>query len=176
MTADELLRLRGEGIRGELIRGVFYENTPNGAAHGIAAAKLGYLLGKVVLKQRVGHLMAGSGYILERDPDTVRGADISYISSERMPLKVRVSDYSEIVPDLAVEVVSFNETLREVNDKGRMWFSYGVPLVWIAAPNQRTVHVHPRDSATIVLGENDTLDGGNVLPGFSCRVGEIFDI
>ena len=128
------------------------------------------------MKQRVGHLMVGSGYILERDPDTVRGADISYISSERMPLEVRESGYGEIVPDLAVEVVSFNETMREVNDKGRLWFSYGVPLVWIADPNQRTVYVHPRASATIVLGESDTLDGGDVLPGFSSRVGEIFDI
>ena len=176
MTADDLLRMHGEGIRGELIRGVFYEDSPNGAAHGITAAKLEYLLGRVALKRRMGHLMAGSGYLLERDPDTVRGADISYISSERMPLGVKVPVYSEIVPDLAVEVVSFDETLRDANDKGRMWLSYGVPLVWVVDPEQRTVHIHPLNDATTVLVDKDTLYGGDVLSGFSCRVSEIFDI
>ena len=176
LTADDLLRLDAEGVRGELMRGVFFQDTPNGASHGEAVMNLGYLLGRVVLKQRLGHLMAGSGYILERNPDTVRAADISYISADRIPLGVRIPGYGEIVPDLAVEVVSFDETMREVSDKARMWLSYGVPLAWVVCPNWQRVYVHPWDGATTMLHEDDTLDGGDVLPGFSCAVSDIFDV
>ena len=66
--------------------------------------------------------------------------------------------------------------MREVSDKARMWLSYGVPLAWVVCPNWQRVYVHPWDGATTMLHEDDTLDGGDVLPGFSCAVSDIFDV
>lgn len=176
LTADDLLELHSKGVRGELIRGVLAQTMSTGTRHGKVVMKLGFLLGSVVITQRLGTLVGSdSGVLLERNPDTVREPDIAYFSAERMPLEDDSQSYTEVIPDLVVEIVSPNDSLQSVHEKGRMWPRYGVPLVWIADPNRRTVHVHPHDSATIELGENDTLDGGDVLPGFSCRVSEIFD-
>ena len=175
ITADELLRLRGKDIRGELIGGRFCPTEPNGAAHGEAVMNLGGKLGAFVKARRLGTLAAGSGIWLERGPDTVRKADISFFSTAKVSRATRVPGYAEVAPDLAVEVMSFHETLREISDKARMWISYGVPLVWAVYPDTRSVDVHAPGGATRTLSENDALDGGGVLPGFSCRVDDIFE-
>jgi Uma2 family endonuclease len=79
-------------------------------------------------------------------------------------------------PDLAVEVFSPNDSPREVNDKARMWISFGVPLVWVVNPDTRSVDAHRPNLTLLTLTEDDTLDGGNVLPGFTCPVRDLFDL
>ena len=175
ITADELLRLRGKDIRGELIGGRFCPTEPNGMKHGLAAAAIGFEVGRFVKARRLGSVAISSGVWLERDPDTVRKADIEFFSAAKIPNGTLVEGYPEIAPDLVIEVMSFHETLREISDKARMWISYGVPLVWAVYPDTRSVDVHTPGGATRTLSENDALDGGNVLPGFSCRVGDIFE-
>ena len=177
LTAEDLLRLDSKGVKGELIRGEFYETMSAGLKHGEVVMKLGFLMGSVVIPGRLGRL-AGSdaGVILERDPDTVREPDIAFISAARLPLTERVTSYYEIIPDIVVEVKSPSDSRREVNDKARMWRSYGVPLVWAAYPETRTIDVHRADGSITTLRENDVLDGGEILPGFSVPVREIFDL
>ena len=92
-----------------------------------------------------------------------------------MPLGVRVTGYSETVPDLVVEVVSPSDGLREVNDKALMWLSYGVRLVWVVDPDTRSVDVYRASRVASTLTESDTLDGLDTLPGFTCTVGDVFD-
>ena len=113
---------------------------------------------------------------LERNPDTVREPDIAYISAEKLPLDVRATTYYEVVPDLVVEVASQSDTLQSINDKARMWLSYGVRMVWVAFPNSRSVDVYESEDRVFTLGEGDMLDGGDVLPGFSCAVRDVFDV
>ena len=122
--------------------------------------------------------LAGSdaGVWLERDPDTVREPDLAFISSQKLPLNVRNPGYYEVVPDLVVEVASPSDSRREVNDKAQMWLRNGVRLTWVVHPDTRTIDVHPEDGSVSTLTENDTLDGGEVLPGFTCPVSEIFDL
>ncbi len=177
LTAADLLRLSSEGVRGELVRGVLHETMSAGVNHGKIVVKLVILLGAFIMPRRMGTLMASdTGIWLERDPDTVREADIAYISAERMPLNADIPGYSEIVPDLVVEVASPNDSLREVREKALMWLSHGARLVWTAHPNTRAVDVYRANGARATLSEGDTLDGDDVLPGFTCAVSDVFAV
>ncbi len=176
LTANDLLRLYSEGVRGELIRGELCQTMPTGQEHGEIVVNITILLGTFVKSRKLGRLTASdAGVWLERDPDTVREPDIAYFSAEKMPLGTRVTGYSETVPDLVVEVVSPNNSLREVNDKALMWLSYGVRLVWVVNPDTRSVDVHRAGRVASTLSESDTLDGLDALPGFTCVVSDVFD-
>lgn len=176
LTVAELSVLDSQGVRGELIRGVLTEMTPAGQEHGEIVTNLVAALFNFVKPRRLGRLTASdAGVWLERDPDTVREPDIAYFSAERMPPGVRVTGYSEISPDLVVEVASPGDSRREVRDKARMWLSHGVRLVWVVDPDNRTVDVHRPGNPVVALAAGDALDGMDVLPGFSCPVSTVFD-
>ena len=176
LTADDLLRLYGEGVRGELIRGVLHETMPTGLEHGEIAVNLSAELRNFVKPRRLGRLVTSDvGVWLERDPDTVREPDIAYFSAEKLSPSVRFTGYAEVPPDLVVEIVSPSDSPREVNDKAWMWLSYGVRLVWVVQPDTRTVDVYRPGRAVVTLDEHETLDGMDVLPGFTCAVREVFD-
>ena len=176
LTADDLLRLYSEGVRGELIRGVLCETMPTGQEHGEIVVNLAVMLGAFVKPRKLGRLTASdSGVWLEREPDTVREPDIAYFSAEKIPLGVRVTGYAEAVPDLVVEVASPSDSLREVNDKALMWLGYGVRMVWVVNPHTRAVDVYREGRAASTLTENDALDGLDALPGFTCAVRDVFD-
>ena len=176
LTAADLLRLYSKGIRGELIRGELRETMSAGVNHGKIVINLGSELRYFVKPRRLGSLMGSdTGIILERNPDTVREPDIAFISAAKMPLGMDVPGYSEVVPDLVVEIASPNDSRREVDDKVQMWLSYGVRLVWAIYPATRTVESHPQRGAPTLLTALDTLDGGEVLPGFTCKLSDIFD-
>ncbi len=175
MTADDLLRLYGQGVRGELIRGVLCKSMPTGHEHGAIVANLVILLGNFIKPGKLGSLTASdSGVWLEHDPDTVREPDIAYFSAQKIPLDERVTGYAEVVPDLVVEIASPGDTRREVNDKALMWLSYGVRLVWVVHPDTRSVDAHRPQSGASTLTQNDTLQGFDVLPGFTCNVSDLF--
>ena len=177
LTADDLLRLHGAGVRGELIRGEFCELMSAGREHGQLVMKLGWIIQNFTIPRRLGRVYGSdSGVLLERDPDTVREPDIGFISAERDRGNDRVTGYDEQVPDLAVEIASPSDSRREIHDKALMWKRYGARIVWAVYPDTRTVDVYDEDGFAATLGENDELDGGTVLPGFSCEVGEIFDV
>ena len=175
LTADDLLRLYGDGVRGELIRGVLCETMPTGQEHGEIVVSLSAALWNFVNPRRLGRLTASdSGVWLERDPDTVREPDIAFFSAAKAPSGTRVTGYSEVAPDLVVEVASPSDSRREVNDKAHMWLSHGVSIVWVVHPETRTVDVHRSDAAVSTLVEEDALDGMDVLPGFEYSVSAVF--
>ncbi len=175
LTADELLRLSSQGVRGELIRGVLSETMPTGREHGQIVTNLVILLGNFIKPRRLGILTASdSGVWLERDPDTVREPDIAYFSAETSPLNERVTGYAEVAPDLVVEIASPGDSRRELNDKALMWLSFGTRLVWVVHPATRTVDAHRTNHPVVTLSGDKTMDGLDVLPGFTCPVGEIF--
>ena len=175
LTAADLLRLYSDGVRGELIRGVLCETMPTGIEHGKIVMDLGSALHNFVTPRRLGTLVASdSGVWLERDPDTVREPDIAFFPAEKMPLDARITGYAETAPDLVVEVASPSDSRREVYDKAHMWLSHGVRLVWVVHPETRTVDVHRPDHAVATLGDEEALDGLDVLPGFACEVSAVF--
>lgn len=175
LTAEDLLRLHSKGVRGELIQGVLCESMSTGVEHGQIVMELGRHLGNFVIPHRLGRLIGSdSGIRLERAPDTVREPDIGFISADRLPLGGRITTYSDVVPELVVEVVSPNDDQDNVFNKARMWLSFGVRLVWVVQPETRSVEVHQSGAAVALIGEDGELDGLDVLPGFSCPVASIF--
>ena len=176
LTADDLLRLSGKGVRGELIRGVLCETMPTGREHGQIVTNLVILLGNFIKPRRLGILTASdSGVWLERDPDTVREPDIAFFTAETSPLDERVTGYSEVSPDLVVEIASPGDSRTEVDEKALMWLSFGVRLVWVVHPDTRTIDAHRANRPVTTLRAADALDGLDVLPGFTCKVRDVFD-
>ncbi len=177
LTADDLLRLHSEGVKGELIMGVLHKKVSNGLEHGEIAMNWGILLGSFVKPRRLGRVFrSDTGVQLEHDPDTVREPDVAFISAERMPLDVRERRYAQVVPDLVVEIISPNDRPLPVFDKAQMWLRHGARLVWITDPEARTITALPQSGPARTYTEDDTLDGGDVLPGFTCAVQDIFAV
>ena len=172
MTAEELLRLTGDGQRYELVRGELITMAPAGGDHGYIALNIGGIVREYVRTHGLGRVYAAeTGFRLQRNPDTVRAPDAAFVRAER----VRPSPgYIDGAPDLAVEVVSPNDTYTEVSMKVAEWFSAGALLIWIIDPSGNTVAVHLPDGTSTMLHESDMLDGGAVLPGLSVLVADIF--
>ena len=174
LTADDLLRLYSKGVRGELIRGVLHETMPAGLRHGKIAMRLGGRIDAHVAPAGLGHVFGSdAGVLLERNPDTVREPDVAYVSAERLPLDVEITGYCPVAPDLVVEIKSPSDSEREVDDKATMWLHFGVRMALVIDPEAGTIKVRQSDLPTVVLTMDDTLEGGEVLPGFSCPVREI---
>ena len=174
MTADDLLRLYGKGVRGELIRGVLHETMASGLRHGKIAMLLGAKFVVHVAPTGLGHVFGSdSGVLLETNPDTVREPDIAYVSAERLPLDADIDGYCPVAPDLVVEIKSPSDSERQVDDKATMWLDFGVRMALVINPEARTIRVRQPGLPTVILTMDDTLDGGDVLPGFSCPVREI---
>lgn len=174
MTADDLLRLYSKGVKGELIRGVLHETMAAGVRHGKIAIRLGGRMDAHAEQGRLGHVFGSdAGVLLARNPDTVREPDLAYVSAERLPLDAELDGYCPVPPDLVVEIVSPSDTEREVDDKATMWLSFGVRMALVINPETRTIRVRQPNLPTVTLTTDDTLDCGEVLPGFSCPVREI---
>ena len=175
LTADDLLQLYSEGVRGELIRGVLHETMSVGEEHGWIVTNVITEIGPFIKPRRLGRLIASdAGVWLEREPDTVREPDIAFTRAERLPPGPPSRGYAEVVPDLVVEVVSPRDTAQDAADRAAMWLDHGVQLVWIVHPASRTIDVHQPDAGLMTLTEADQLSGEDILPGFGCPVSAIF--
>lgn len=176
LTAEDLLRLSSQGVKGELIRGVLRETVSVGKIHGRIAMTFGGALVAYVRPRRLGTVIGSdAGVLVQRNPDTVREPDIAYISAERLPLDDQSDGYLEVAPELVVEIVSPSDRGQEVNDKTLMWLNHGVLMVLEVYPAERAIMVHRPGVPPVTLTWDDALDGGDVLPGFNLPLSEIFD-
>jgi len=177
MTADELLRLpTGMGERYELILGVLRVMSHAGSHHGDIVLEIGMRLRVHVRAHRLGATFgAETGFILSRNPDTVRAPDVAFVAATRVPPSGLPEGFFPGTPDLAVEVISPSEAATEVQSKVSEYFAAGSRLVWIVYPNTRQVMVFRSARESVILSTDDTLDGGDLLPGFACRVAELFE-
>lgn len=159
----------------ELIDGVLIETMPSG---GKATAVAGAIVGLLFVYARPGRLgvtLTEPGVIIRRNPDTVRAPDAAFVRQERVPPGGIPDPFLDFTPDLIVEVMSPSNTLPEMQAKVREWLEAGARLVWVVYPARRTVEVIRSLFDRVTLSVEDTLDGGEVLPGFSCRVTELFE-
>ena len=175
LTADDLLKLPDDGLRRyELLDGVLVELPLCGALHGQTAAQLGFVLNSFVKSRDLGQVLAGVGVILRRNPDRVRAPDLCFLVSERIPAEHVPDGYLEIVPDLVVEIVSFNDTAADVQDRIEEWLRAGARLLWVVYPETRSVIAFRSFNSGRLYWETDTLDGDPVLPGFTYPVADLF--
>ena len=176
MTADELLRLPDNGMRQELIDGELHGWPLNGGEHGFVSGRVAGRLGTFIERHPDvgdGLFATGTGFWLTHHPDTVRAPDVAFVNEERLDL-ARVPGYPEMAPDLVVEVVSPNDTASEIQQKVDEWLRAGVQLVWVLYPATRSAMAYRADGTVALLHADDTLRGEPVLPGLSCRVGDLF--
>ena len=174
MTAEELLAMpRGDGRKYELIRGVLVEKVPTGRPHAVVVTLIAIVLGSFVLSRDLGEVHTGEpGYLLEIGPDTVRAPDVAWIASGRVPEGTR--GYPNLAPDLAVEVKSPSNSHPEMRRKAEMWLSFGTRQVWVADPDTTTITVYCPGVEPTELDEDDTIDGGDLLPEFTAPVWSLF--
>lgn len=174
LTAEDLYQLPSD-LRGELVNGVFIEMAPPGPEHAGVTMTIGWLLSSHVRARALGRVMAEAGFVIRRDPDTVRAPDVAFVRAERIPPAGLPRRFWELAPDLVVEVISPSDTPAEVEAKLRDWLEAGARLVWLVYPDNRTVQVVRSLRDRERLDSDALLDGGDVVPGFSCRVAELFE-
>lgn len=174
VTADELLHLPDDGFRYELLRGELRQMSPAGYGHGYFAMRIGARLFDWVERHRLGRAYAAeTGFVLERDPDTVRAPDAAFVRAERLAAAGQRPGYFPGPPDLAVEVVSPGDTRAEVEEKTLSWLAAGTRAVVVADPVRRTIAVwRPPDQVT-TSGEDETLDLDDAVPGWYPPVAEL---
>jgi Uma2 family endonuclease len=175
ITAEELFAMGDCYPNVELIDGQLRELPAADWTHGERMLAVGIMIGGYVRAQRLGEVaVGGTGIVLSRDPDTVRGADVAFISAERLPSDRPITGYSEIVPDFVVEVVPPGDRADEIEQKVAQWLEAGVRLVWVVYPATRHVVAYRELAHPRVYTDAETIDGEPVLPGFACAVAEIF--
>jgi Uma2 family endonuclease len=176
MTAEELLQLPDDGLRYELVKGELIVMTPASPRHGRISMQLGRLLANHVAEHQLSEVYAAeSGFKLAQDPDTVRAPELSFIVRERIPPKEEQDGFWAVAPDLVAEVISPNDTAQDVQAKVIEWLAAGVRLVWVVYPDERMVTEYRSLTQVRVLTAGDSLDGGDVVPGFTCPLSDLFD-
>jgi len=173
MTAEDLLQTNVRNKRTELVRGRLIVHEPPGGRHGYVAANLAFRLNQHIDLTGAGAVFVGDvGFTLHRDPDTVRGPDVAFVRTDRLPQPIP-NTYLEFAPDLVVEVLSHNDRPGEVLAKVGDWLDAGARLVWVIDPERRLARVYRADGTEHILDEADALLGEDVLPGLSCTLASI---
>jgi Uma2 family endonuclease len=174
VTAEELLLLPEDGFRYELIRGELVKMPPPGYEHGAIAARFTARLFLHVEEQDLGSVTTETGFLLSTDPDSVRAPDVAFVSKERVEQAGSVKGYWPGAPDLAVEVVSPNDSYTEVEEKSMDWLRAGSRMVLVLNPRHRTVSVCRTPHNIQLFSVEETLDLGDVVPWFSIAVKDVF--
>ena len=158
----------------ELDRGEVIEMPPPNRLHGVVCIRMGRYLDQF-LDDHGGGYVAGndSGVILARDPDIVRGPDVAVFADAQLIADVHPK-YGEVAPILAVEVLSPNDRAVRINRKIADYFQAGTKLVWLFDPESFTAIVHRLNGPAQVLDMTGTLDGEDVIPGFQCKLADIY--
>ncbi len=181
MTVDDVLALPDDGWMYELIEGRLVRMPPSGSRASSTGLKLGAAILAYVSAHRLGDVTgADGGYVLNpaRRRTTMLAPDVAFVRAEHVPPpdSPEYDRLAEVAPDLAAEVVSPNQWRPEMAAKARTYLRHGVRLVWIVWPRYAQVDVwrHGADEPAATLRPGDTLDGEDVLPGFTLPVSTLF--
>lgn len=176
VTAAELLALpSGMGQRYELVLGELRVMSPSGWRQGNVVGNLHGLLASYVRQNDLGMLFgAETGFRLARNPDTARAPDVAFIAKRNIPEQLPSDSFWPGAPDLAVEVLSPNGRTVEVDEKTEAWLEVATLAAWIVDPQLRTLTIDEPGNQVNVRSTGQALDGGQVVPGFSSAIDELF--
>lgn len=173
ITADELYAM-GDMPGVELVKGELRQMSPTGFEHGIREARIGRFLDRYNEQHQLGEIMTGEvGMYIRRNPDSVRAADVLFISHQRLQ-QVQSKSYLDVAPELVVEVLSPNDSWVDMAEKLEEYFSIGVLQVWFANPRNKTLQVFTSATDSVLLRGEDCVSEIAFLPGFSLNVSEIY--
>jgi len=157
----------------ELIKGKVVPLTVPKPRHGDISFEVAFRIGLFVRERKLGKVFTNdSGMLIERNPDTVRGPDVGFLSASRLPKNL--DEYLEVPFDLCVEVVSPTDAWSEVTEKVDMYLAAGVVLVWVLDPQKKSAHIFRKGREALVVDERGSLGGEDVLPGFTLQLSDIF--
>ena len=175
ITADELLQMKDDGFRYELVRGELIKMSPAGHQHGRIVLNFTTPLDQFVRANQLGAVYAAeTGFKLATDPDVVRAPDAAFIRRERVNAVGLTTGFWPGAPDLAAEVISPGDTHAEVEDKIADWLDAGTRLVVVVNPGTQTVALYYSRSDVRILTIDDVLDGGEVVPNWTLPVRDLF--
>ncbi len=173
ITGEELYRMTGLGPT-DLVRGEIVERMPTGHRHGDVEINLGSFLKNYVREHKLGKVFGGeTGVYTGRDPDTVRGVDLAYMSRARYA-QVKSTSYLDVAPELIVEVLSPHDAWSEVQEKLAEYFAIDVKVVWVVDPKLLQVHSYQALDQIHVYKMGDTITCQELLPGFHVSVADLF--
>jgi len=159
----------------ELVDGEIIELSPAGFPQAFLTMRIGRLLGNFVDVQKTGWVLGNeAGLHVNRRKQRTRGADVLYISYQRLPREKYHQGFLKVPPELVVEVFGEKETWDELAEKIKDYHEFGIDMVWVVDPDSQTVKLHPRGGQEKILSKDDTLDGGVVLPEFRVPLTELF--
>jgi Uma2 family endonuclease len=175
VTADDLSLMPDDGFRYELVKGELRRMNPAGNVHGRVTMSVAWRLAQYVEENQLGTVYAAeTGFRLASDPDTVRAPDVAFVSRARVEMVGEVEGFWPEAPDLAVKVVSPDDSYTDVEEKVFDWLDVGTKMVVVINPRQRSSTVYKSPTDIIALAEADVLDGGEIVPGFELAIREIF--
>jgi Uma2 family endonuclease len=179
LTAADLAALPTElptgTVRYELREGELRIMAPTGDVHGGVESAIAEVLRARGQRQGHGRARCGEvGIFLQRDPDTVVGADAAFLTNDQLPVRRSREGYLETVPALIAEVRSKNDTDAEVAQKVADYLAAGARLVWVADPDRLTVTAHRPGEPPVELGIEETLTAEGIIPDFAVPVAELF--
>ena len=147
---------------------------PPGDEHGIVTVNFVLQLGQHVKLNKLGVVYGEVGFLISSNPDTVRALDAAFVRRERIEETGILKGYRPGAPDLAVEVISPNDTYAEVHEKALEWLAAGTPMVVVLNPRKRTATIYRSLNDITILNEDDVLDLDEVVKGFKVLVKDIF--
>ncbi len=175
LTAEEFASRPDPGYPEELVQGRIVTMPPPTPRHGQICSKTDRLLGTFADEHDLGHVLCNdSGVITERDPDTVRGADVSFYSYAKVPRGEIPKGYLDVVPDLIVEVRSEDDRWTDILAKVHEYLAAGVGVVVVLDPDPKSATIFRPDQPPQKLGPDDELTIPDVLGDFRVKVGRFF--
>ena len=180
-VTTEVVKITGEELHAmgdigpcELIDGRIIPMSPAGISHGIYEMNFALALRRFADEHDLGVVATGEvGIYTRRDPDSVRGADVVFISHERDQLRASAG-FLDVAPELVVEIISPDDKWSDVIEKLREYFAVGVKLVWVADPELRSVLAYRSLTDVREFTADDDLVSDDVLPGFRVNVADLF--
>ncbi len=174
LTAAEFLAFPETLHKPELVQGEIVAMAPVGGYHSNTQLALGMYLRLHTQRSGQGHVGVELGFILTTDPDTVRAPDVSFIAAEQLRSTPLSAGFYLGHPDIAAEVVSPGDTATQLDAKVRDYLDAGTRLVWVVNPGTCSVTVYFPDGQVRLLGADDVLTGGTVLPDLRIPVSDLF--
>lgn len=173
-TDAEFMALPEDGNRYELVDGELVVMGNSGMEHGYIASILIIFLGGFVRTNKLG-VICDSSTAFTMKSGNKRSPDVSFVSKQRLQgLKRLPKGFFDGAPDLAVEVISPNNTFEEIHQKIVEYFESGSRLVWVINPDEESIVVYHSPKPDRLLGSTDTLNGENIIPNFSLSISELF--
>jgi Uma2 family endonuclease len=173
LTIEELHDVVGD-VPGELIAGRFVPMTPTGRPHARTEVRLATRLETFVSEHGLGEVYTGEvGVLIGRNPDTLRGADIAFVSKQRL-VNASPDGFLDVAPDLIVEIISPSDRWTDVMEKIDDYFAIGVSAVWIVNPKRSQISIY-RSATNVSLHEaGAVISGEPELPGFTLNTSDVF--